>query len=576
MKREKYFRDELQQMFLVYAIIPAVVFTLICGAVFMTAQIHGRLIGNRQQNQAAAGRLEQVLTAYEQGLEELAGVVENAQIPFDSRKEAELFADFYDISNELGYEAQMYILDRDRQMLLGSSRQLPEYLRLPEKVSWGIFRDMDNAPGQAAVRLLNGWKNQGGVIVLGRSLKKDGEPEGYILFAVESRQFQNALNIQSGQIIIADRFGWVFFSSSSDFLTESNQVEQVLEQAGTYLNYEKRMYLVSGRHVYHQMFRVYSVSDIQNVVVSLAAGGGLVLTALVLMMGWVLMNSRKMTEKKTEDFYRILDVLENAREGDLDSLIRIDRDNEFKIIADAYNETITSLKKQMENNRKMAELVAISQNKQLESQFNPHFLYNTLENIRYMCKLEPDKAERMVFSLSNLLRYSLDASKAEVTLEEDLEHLKNYLTILERRFGSRLLYQIEVEPDALKCRIPKLVLQPMLENAVKYGFGDQLNLKVELKAYVHEGTLKMICRDDGVGMSQTILSEITALLARRENPGRHSGLYNIHRRIELLYGQPYGVEIRSAEGHGTMLVVTLPARYEQTAGKRNSSDRAGK
>lgn len=576
MKREKYFRDELQQMFLVYAIIPAVVFTLICGAVFMTAQIHGRLIGNRQQNQAAAGRLEQVLTAYEQGLEELAGVVENAQIPFDSRKEAELFADFYDISNELGYEAQMYILDRDRQMLLGSSRQLPEYLRLPEKVSWGIFRDMDNAPGQAAVRLLNGWKNQGGVIVLGRSLKKDGEPEGYILFAVESRQFQNALNIQSGQIIIADMFGWVFFSSSSDFLTESNQVEQVLEQAGTYLNYEKRMYLVSGRHVYHQMFRVYSVSDIQNVVVSLAAGGGLVLTALVLMMGWVLMNSRKMTEKKTEDFYRILDVLENAREGDLDSLIRIDRDNEFKIIADAYNETITSLKKQMENNRKMAELVAISQNKQLESQFNPHFLYNTLENIRYMCKLEPDKAERMVFSLSNLLRYSLDASKAEVTLEEDLEHLKNYLTILERRFGSRLLYQIEVEPDALKCRIPKLVLQPMLENAVKYGFGDQLNLKVELKAYVHEGTLKMICRDDGVGMSQTILSEITALLARRENPGRHSGLYNIHRRIELLYGQPYGVEIRSAEGHGTMLVVTLPARYEQTAGKRNSSDRAGK
>ena len=75
----------------------------------------------------------------------------------------------------------------------------------------------------------------------------------------------------------------------------------------------------------------------------------------------------------------------------------------------------------------MTELLALAQTKQLESQFNPHFLYNTLENIRYMCKLEPATAERMVFSLSKLLRYSLDGSREQVTLEEDLGHLNNYL-----------------------------------------------------------------------------------------------------------------------------------------------------
>lgn len=258
--------------------------------------------------------------------------------------------------------------------------------------------------------------------------------------------------------------------------------------------------------------------------------------------------------------------MENARTGNLETSIRIDSENEFRIIADAYNETIASLKTQMENNRKMTELVAMAQNKQLESQFNPHFLYNTLENIRYMCRLEPATAERMVFSLSNLLRYSLDGSKDQVTLKEDLEHLENYMTILKRRFGSRLEYQIEVEPEAMDCRIPKLVLQPMIENAVKYGFGSQLNLKVELKAYIYQGNLIMICRDDGVGISQENLSELNAVLEQKENTSRHSGLYNIHRRIAILYGRPYGVEIRSTEGHGTTLVVTLPADREPSWG----------
>jgi len=199
----------------------------------------------------------------------------------------------------------------------------------------------------------------------------------------------------------------------------------------------------------------------------------------------------------------------------------------------------------------------------LQSQINPHFLFNTLENIRYMCIIQPETAGKMVFSLSNLLRYSLDGSRTEVTLEEDLEHLENYLTILKYRFNRRFTYVIDVEAEALSCKIPRLVLQPMIENSVKYGFGNQENLRVELKAYIHEERLIMICRDDGIGMTPGVLSDIQALLEQEENNKRHSGLYNIHRRCRILYGRPYGVEIRSAEGLGTTLVVTLPAQREE-------------
>ena len=90
--------------------------------------------------------------------------------------------------------------------------------------------------------------------------------------------------------------------------------------------------------------------------------------------------------------------------------------------------------------------------------------------------------------------------------------MESYLNILKRRFGERFRCRIDVEPEAMDLRIPKLVLQPMIENAVKYGFGKQLNLTVELKAYIHEGKLIMICRDDGVGIPQGTLSELIALL----------------------------------------------------------------
>lgn len=562
MKKERYFRDELRKLFIGYAIIPSVLFTLVCGLVFLAALMQGKMSGNERHNQYVAGELNRVLTAYGNELEELAAQPELFSGEMNTDRQVYIFRDFYSVSNELGYEADLFVLDADRNPVMSSRSALPEYLKVDPGVDWGIFASMETRPGATAVRLMDGWKKQDRDIALGRTILNGDETVGYLVFAINSSRFQPALDQADTQILIADRFGRIFLSNTYNFTDKSNQVIEALEGAGRYLHYDKNLYLAGCQEVYHGMFRVYSVSDIQNIVVSLGMGGALIITALALMTIWVSFSTKRVTERKTRDFYRILDVMESARDGDLEQ-IHIDSDNEFKTIADAYNEMITSLKLQMENNRKMTELVAASQIKQLESQFNPHFLYNTLENIRYMCRIEPEIAAKMVFSLSSLLRYSLDGSREEVTLREDLDHLENYLTILKYRFNRRFSYEIDVEPQALACRIPKLVLQPMIENSVKYGFGNQETLRVELKVYIHEGRLTMICRDDGVGMTPQTLSELTALLGQKENRSRHSGLYNIHRRIEILYGRPYGVEIRSTEGHGTTLIVTLPANTEE-------------
>ena len=560
MKKERYFRDELRRMFIGYAIIPAVVFTLACGLVFMVALLYGKRRGNLEHRRYVTEELDRTVSGYGQVLREFAGQPELFTGTTDSRERVAVFEQFYRTANELGYEAEFYLLDRERKPLFPAGGSLPEGLASDVDAGWGILGMMEQDPGQLAVRLVQPWEEQNRTLALGQAAVEAGQVVGYAMVLIPGSCFNPVLDRSDAQTIVTDRFGWPVISNNQQFLTSGSRIIPELELAGEYLTWNRHAWLVSSGEACDGLFRVYAVSDIQNIVASLTIGGTLVLTALVLMAGWMLINTRKVTEKKTEDFYRILEVMEEAAGGNLERTIEIERDNEFATIADTYNQMIASLKTQMENNQRMAELVAASQNKQLESQFNPHFLYNTLENIRYMCKMEPDIAEKMVYSLSGLLRYSLDGGETEVTLKEDLEHLENYLTILRYRFNRRFSYHIDVEPGALDCRIPKLVLQPMIENSVKYGFGNQARLKVELKAYLHDGKLVMICRDDGVGMTPAVLSELTELLAQPVNKSRHSGIYNIHRRIGILYGRPYGVEVRSAEGHGTTLVVTLPEK----------------
>ncbi|MBS6642778.1 MAG: sensor histidine kinase [Clostridiaceae bacterium] len=563
MKRERYFRDELRKLFIGYAIVPAVLFTLICGLAFVGILLYGKGSGTIEYNKYAAQEVDRVLSGYEKGLKEMVLQPENFTKEADSQAKTAVFQEFYRISNSLGCEADLYLFDRDRNPVLTGRPVLPSYFQIKEGLDWGIFGSMDRKKGETAVRLMESWKSGSMDMAVGRAVYDGDSLLGYLVFTINSSQFQPVLDRSDAQTVVTDRFGWVYLSNSYNFLNSSNQIVKELEHAGRFMLFDGHMYLVSARPAYRGLFRIYAVSDIQNIVVSLSLGSALIITALAAMTAWVLVKSKKVTEKKTEDFYRILDVMEKNRNGDLDDTIRIKSDNEFRIIADTYNETITGLKQQMENNRKMAELVAAAQNRQLESQFNPHFLYNTLENIRYMCRIEPEIASKMILSLSNLLRYSLDNSKEEVTLKEDIDHLENYLTILKYRFNRRFSYEIDVEPRALKCRIPKLVLQPMIENSIKYGFGNQETLRAELKAYIYDGKLIMICRDDGVGIPPAVLSELTALFGQKENKSRHSGLYNIHRRIEILYGHPYGVEIRSTEGHGTTLIVTVPAHMEE-------------
>jgi signal transduction histidine kinase len=236
-------------------------------------------------------------------------------------------------------------------------------------------------------------------------------------------------------------------------------------------------------------------------------------------------------------------------------------------LVDSYNvlvaETIEKrevereLSRQQVDNLETKSLLKSAELDMLRMQMNPHFLFNTLNSIGALAEMEnAPRAGAMVSRLAGILRYSLNDRAQFAPLSEELGVAEDYVAIKKTRFGDRLGYSCRVDPDAMLRPIPRMVVQPLIENAVQHGFpkpkaGD----RIEVSAGIEDGALVVVVRDNGAGMSPERLREV---LAPREAGARGGiGLENVLQRMRLTYGMGH-VSVESAPGRGT--VVTLRVR----------------
>ena len=201
----------------------------------------------------------------------------------------------------------------------------------------------------------------------------------------------------------------------------------------------------------------------------------------------------------------------------------------------------------------------------LQSQINPHFLYNTLDSIVWMIENNRyDDAIVMVTSLARLFRISLSRGRTLITVGEELEHARHYMTIQKMRFKNKFTSEIRADGEALGCETVKLVVQPIVENAIYHGMeyadGDG---EILVWAHIEGEDLYIDVTDNGPGMRQ---EQVDRLLREDDGPAAPSrggsgiGLRNVHQRIQLTYGEPYGLEIESEPDEGTNIRIHLPVR----------------
>jgi two-component system LytT family sensor kinase len=187
----------------------------------------------------------------------------------------------------------------------------------------------------------------------------------------------------------------------------------------------------------------------------------------------------------------------------------------------------------------------------LTSQINPHFLFNTLNTVSSLIRFDPDMARGVVLKLSNILRRLLRKHETFVPLREELEFIDDYLDIEVIRFGrDNLQFFKEVDEETLDAFIPSMLLQPIVENAIKHGLAPRLaGGQIRLRTQRRDGRLSIQIEDNGLGMSAERLAEVY---------GGGIGISNVHERLRLLYGDQFEMDIRSREGEGTQIRIEIP------------------
>ena len=195
----------------------------------------------------------------------------------------------------------------------------------------------------------------------------------------------------------------------------------------------------------------------------------------------------------------------------------------------------------------------------LKSQINPHFLFNTLNMIACMAKLEEAvTTERMISSMSSLFRYNLKTSEQIVTLARELKVVQDYMYIQQMRFGSRILYSCDLKVDAEQAMIPAFTLQPVVENAMLHGLSKkEQGGRVHVRIWEQGNRLVISVADTGLGMSEERLAEVTEAMKERRTSRIGIGLGNIYKRIHMMYKQGE-FRIASIEGRGTVIQMFIP------------------
>lgn len=282
------------------------------------------------------------------------------------------------------------------------------------------------------------------------------------------------------------------------------------------------------------------------------------------LMAVALFFSRFVAKSITLPIQRLCDSMERVQEGDFSvSDIVVDSENEIGSLTKSFNVMTQRIHELMAQNIREQEAKRKSELKALQSQINPHFLYNTLDSIIWMA--EGKKNEEVVLmtaSLARLLRQSISNEDELVSIGQEIEYARGYLTIQKMRYKDKLEFRIEVEPSILNIRLIKLVLQPVIENAIYHGLKYKESRGLLLvKGFMKNGNAVLQVIDDGVGMDQETLDHIY----ERHKVDYHSngvGIYNVQKRLQLYYGNEYGIVYESKPGEGTTATITIPGQQE--------------
>lgn len=262
---------------------------------------------------------------------------------------------------------------------------------------------------------------------------------------------------------------------------------------------------------------------------------------------------------------RISRVTNQVAKGNLSVRAAAESGAEARMLSDSLNAMIDKINELLDQVTTEQIRLRKAEFELLQAQINPHFLYNTLDTIVWLAEAGDQKrVVSMVGNLSDFFRTSLNQGKDIISIREELAHVRSYLEIQQVRYQDILRYEITVPEDLYEYKIPKITIQPLVENALYHGIKNKRGQgMITVTGKSKENGFVLYVRDNGIGMTQERLNEVRAGIQKLSYTGKEIyGLYNVNERIRLNFGETYGISIESTYGEGTCVSISLPDQWK--------------
>ena len=315
----------------------------------------------------------------------------------------------------------------------------------------------------------------------------------------------------------------------------------------TYLYYEAAALNSIQQQVSDQMFfEVIAVAAVTAVIIISA-----------------LRYSIRLSHSITRPLMKLCGRAEDVSRGDLTVRQPIQSEAyEIRTLSESMEAMIARLNEQMNQVQLKQESLRRTELALLQAQINPHFLYNTMDTIIWLIEAEKTQdAVEMVSNLSAFFRHCLSRGEDVITLAEEEQHARSYLQIQRARYKDIMEYSVEIDPRIHAARIPKLTLQPLVENALYHGIKLKRGMgHIRITGWMEDGHVLLQVADNGMGMTQQRLAHLRKAMEEEEKVG--FGVSAVNQRLKLMFGQEYGLSLDSREGVGTTVTIRIPYREE--------------
>ena len=381
-----------------------------------------------------------------------------------------------------------------------------------------------------------------------------GKKSGVIMFMINTKFFsdidKNLYIPYEHNIMIAENDGFVYTDLSTNSLksTLARQTGHDFKNSYFTISVPNRSWkvvsVVPKRIMYMTVIKWYIIS--------------LLLAITVIFILYIA--TSKIVGVILSPMNRIISVINRNRNGEKTYFV-YEYNDEYGQMASNFNDMIDELEKNRKNQVELVTLMKNAQIKELQAQITPHFLFNCLDIINWAAiKNNNMDISKMVISLSHILTVNIGKINSLVRLSQELEYFEDYVNILHRRFGNTIHITFNCDDEAYECLIIPLLLQTMVENSWVHGLRHDAGLNIDVSIVKLDNELIINVFDDGKGMSEDKLGELRLKLDDKKPSKHYSGIINLNRRIKLLYGEKYGIEVSSEENQYTSIEVNLPAK----------------